>query len=200
MFPRYLSTGDPIPEPLRAPAVDDSDLLKRAVRGDARALEEVARQWRVRIRRWALFELGNEALAEDACQDAFVQLIRCIHQYDPERPFAPWLKTVVRNCCHRVRKRQGRHTHESIDDTQQPPDAPRSLDETIDQRRLTHRAIAAFESLTPRQREVMHLCSQDGLTATEAAQQLGLSPSTARVLMFKARQTLLAALGLSHDV
>lgn len=135
-----------------------------------------------------------------------MQLIRCIHQYDPERPFAPWLKVVVRNCCHRVRKRQGRHAHEPLGDSEDPGQEPReagvepTLDETLDRQRLTQKAIHAFSELTPRQREVMQLCTADGLTAAEAAREIGVSPSTARVLLFKARQTLLAALGWSHDV
>jgi RNA polymerase sigma factor (sigma-70 family) len=177
------------------------DLLRRAANGDASALEEVARAWRSRIRRWAMYELGNEVLAEDACQDAFVQLIRHIHQYDPSRPFGPWLRTVVRHCCHRVARRNHRHVHEVLEEESVPlkrvsPDP----EESAELRQTTRRALEAFTELTPRQREVMHLCSQDGLTAAEAARELGLSPSTARVLMFKARQTLLAALGWSHDV
>ena len=190
-------------------ALESQDrLLRRAVNGDAAALEEVARAWRTRIRRWALLELGNEALAEDAAQDAFVQLIRCIHQYDPARPFGPWLKTVVRNCCHRVRKRQSRHVHELLEEetqscaepTQAGPSSAGDPEGTVDIRRTTTRALEAFSALTPRQREVMHLCTQDGLTAAEAARELGLAPSTARVLLFKARQTLLAALGWSNDL
>jgi RNA polymerase sigma factor (sigma-70 family) len=179
------------------------DLLRRAANGDASALEEVARLWRARIRRWAMYELGNEALAEDACQDAFVQLIRHIHQYDPERPFGPWLRTVVRHCCHRVARRQSRHVHEVLEEGEESVPlrlVSHSPEDSADLRQTTRRALAAFTELTPRQREVMHLCSQDGLTAAEAARELGLSPSTARVLMFKARQTLLAALGWSHDV
>jgi RNA polymerase sigma-70 factor, ECF subfamily len=186
-------------------------LLRRAAAGDVGALEEVARSWRTRIRRWALLELGNEALAEDAAQDAFVQLIRCIHQYDPDRPFGPWLKAVVRNCCHRVRKLQSRHVHELLEEETQedtqlramPTAGPsRSSDPegAVDLKRTTTRALEAFSALTPRQREVMHLCTQDGLTAAEAARELGLAPSTARVLLFKARQTLLAALGWTDDL
>ena len=82
----------------------EADLLRRATQGDAGALEAVARAWYGRMRRWALLEVGDRALAEDAVQEALVRLIRHIHRYDPDRPFGPWLRTVVRNCCaHRRR-------------------------------------------------------------------------------------------------
>lgn len=184
----------------RIPAAmpDEALLLRRARAGDTSALEEVARSFRTRIRRWALLELGDPALAEDACQDTFVQLIRHIGKYDPERPFGPWLRTMVRNCCHRVRRGQHRHVHEILDDThlRAVPDP----EHTMDVGRATTRAVETFGALTPRQRELMHLCTQDGLTAAEAARELGITSSTARVLMFKARQTLLAALGRRDDL
>lgn len=172
---------------------DDAELLRRAVAGDAAALEAVAREWRTRIRRWALLELGDPALAEDACQDTFVQLIRHVSKYDPDRPFGPWLRTVVRSCCHRVRRGQHRHVHEILEDTHLR--ASPEPEHTLDVARVTRRAVETFAALTPRQRELMHLCTRDELSSAEAARALGIAPSTARVLMFKARQTLLAALG-----
>lgn len=174
-------------------APTDDDRLRRAVAGDVAALEGVARDWYVRIRRWALLELGDPTLAEDACQDTFVQLIRHVSTYDPERPFGPWLRAVVRSCCHRVRRGQHRHVHEILEDThlRAVPDP----EHTLDVERAASRAVESFEALTPRQREIVHLCAGGGLSAAEAARSLGISPSTARVLMFKARQTLLAAIG-----
>jgi RNA polymerase sigma factor (sigma-70 family) len=174
-----------------ARAADEAAQLRRAVAGDRAALEDVAREWRTRIRRWALLELGDPALAEDACQDTFVQLIRHVSKYDPERPFGPWLRTIVRNCCHRARRGQVRHVHEELDDTHLR--AIPEPEHAMDVGRATAKAVETFGALTPRQRELMHLCTQDGLSAAEAARELGISPSTARVLMFRARQTLLAA-------
>jgi RNA polymerase sigma-70 factor (ECF subfamily) len=185
----------PVPHP---PAEDEAALLRLARAGDASALEAVAAAWRTRIRRWALLELGDPALAEDACQDTFVQLIRHVGRYDPDRPFGPWLRAIVRNCCHRVRRGQARHGHEVLDDAhlRAVPEPEHALDVGRD----TARAVETFAALTPRQREIVHLCTHDGLTAAEAARELGIASSTARVLMFKARQTLLAALGRRDDV
>ena len=182
-----MQAAIPLPTP-------EDVLLRRAVAGDPDALEAVARAWRARIRRWTLFELGDPALADDAAQDAFVQLIRHIGRYDPDRPFGPWLRALVRNCCHQARRGQVRHGHEVLEDThlRALPDP----EHAVDVGRASARAVASFVELTPRQRELMHLCTQDGLSAAEAARELGIAPSTARVLMFKARRTLLAALGL----
>jgi RNA polymerase sigma factor (sigma-70 family) len=166
-------------------------VLRRAVGGDRTALASVALAWRTRIRRWAMFDLGDAARADDACQEVFVELVRHIGRFDPDRPFGPWLRVVVRNCCHRVR-RGDRPGHEPIEETHLR--AVPQPEHKLDVERATAAAVAGFAELTPRQRELMHLCTHDGLTSAEAARVLGISPSTARVLMFRARQTLLAVL------
>jgi RNA polymerase sigma factor (sigma-70 family) len=178
--------------PHTAAAIEDEvATLRRAVGGDRAALATIALAWRTRIRRWAMFDLGDAARADDACQEVFVQLVHHIGKFDPDRPFGPWLRTVVRNCGHKVR-RGDRPGHEPIEEAHLR--AVPQPEHKLDVERATAAAVAGFAELTPRQRELMHLCTHDGLTSAEAARVLGISPSTARVLMFRARQTLLAVL------
>ncbi len=170
----------------------DKDLLERATHGDDAALEEVARRWHGRIRRWSLYEVGDPTLAEDVSQEALIRLIRSIGTYDPERPFAPWLRTLVRNCAKRLGGQDSRHSHDALAENQLTL-VPRP-EHDLDVGRRTERAISVFESLSARQREVMHLCTHDGLNAAEAARELGIAPATARVLLFRARRTIRTAL------
>src|SRR5947207_1138947 len=41
--------------------------------------------------------LRDEALAEDALQEAFLRAYRALDQYDPERSFRSWLFQIARN-------------------------------------------------------------------------------------------------------
>jgi len=165
-----------------------NDDLARAVAGDRAALEAVAREWWPQMRRWSVYQLGNVALAEDACQDALIRLVQSIGSYDLSRPFGPWLRSIVRNCCNKVYNRDNRHDHLKLSDAL--PSSARSAEHDLDRRRAAFRAVSAFRDLTERQREVMHLCALNGLSAVEAAKTLDISPSTARVLLHRARQTL----------
>jgi len=46
------------------------------------------------------FRMARErSLAEDVCQEAFLQLFRKLDRYDPERPFEPWFFRLVTNSC-----------------------------------------------------------------------------------------------------
>ncbi len=170
---------------------ESRDTLGRAVAGDRAALESIAREWWPQMRRWAVYQLGNVALAEDACQDALIRLVQSIESFDASRPFGPWLRSIVRNCCKKVHNRDTRHDHLGLSDAL--PGNQRSAELDLDRRRRARRAVAAFQELTERQREVMHLCLH-GMSAAEAARSLHITPSTARVLLFRARQVLRTAL------
>lgn len=168
------------------PLPSDEDLVRAAQAGDGVALEQLAERWWPEMRRWALVDLADEALADDAAQDALVRLIRGIGSCDPERPFRPWLRRVVRNCSHDVQARSARVFR-------LPPesgDATRDLERETDLGRVAARAVEAFAALSTRQRQVFDLCDRQGLDATEAAEALEIAPGTVRVLLHRARQAL----------
>lgn len=162
------------------------ELLVAAVGGDRRALEAVARAWWPEIRRWCLLELGDPVLAEDACQEALVRLVRFVGQWDPHRPLQPWLRQIARNACRDLRSRRIRERTEIDRDVPDPRDDERALD----LHRSTRDVLRAFEGLTPRQREVVDLCDRQHLTSAEAGSALGIEASTVRVLLRTARRLL----------
>ncbi|MCB9675316.1 MAG: sigma-70 family RNA polymerase sigma factor [Alphaproteobacteria bacterium] len=168
------------------------ELLIAAVAGDRSALESVARAWWPEVRRWCLLQLGDPVLAEDASQEALVRLVRFIGQYDPERPFSPWIRHLARNACRDLAARQSRRAERegALHDVPDTRDAERVLDLS----RASRRALDAFGSLTTRQREVFDLCDRQGLDSTEASEALGIEASTVRVLLRQARRALRAHL------
>ncbi|MEO0603730.1 MAG: sigma-70 family RNA polymerase sigma factor [Myxococcota bacterium] len=171
----------------------DRAVFVRAIERDEHAMREVARAWWPAMRRWSLIELGNRPAAEDASQDALVRLIENIDRYDPDRPFGPWLRTLVRNVCRN-------HRRAIRPDPVPREDAPGpSVDRGLDLRRAAGRLVDAFLDLSARQRALVELCDLQGATPAEAAEELGIEASTARVHLHRARRTLRAGLGDDHD-
>lgn len=77
--------------------------------------------------------LPDAEKAEDAVQEAFLQVIRKRRQYDSSRDFAPWFYTILRNICTDILRRKmrsieetGHHTtlHHIRPDPAQQPDSP----------------------------------------------------------------------------
>ncbi len=74
----------------------DADLLQRfAQTCDRDALDTLFTRHSGFAFRTALLILRNPAAAEEAVQEACLDLIQGAGTYDPERPFLPWLKTLV---------------------------------------------------------------------------------------------------------
>ena len=166
----------------------DPELLQRARLGDRRALGALAEAHWPEMRRLAYVELGDRALAEDACQDALMRLVRFISTYDPARPFGAWLRTLVRHAARDVATRRRRR----IDRERAVPraSAPRDVDHRLDLARSASRAFAAFQALPARQRQLVELVDRGGLSPTEAGVELGITAGAARSQLFAARRAL----------
>jgi len=162
----------------------DRALVLQAQGGDRSAMEQLARRWWPILRRWAWLELGDAQLAEDACQEALLRMVRFIARCDPERPLEAWLRTILRNCARDQYGKRGRVL------TLPEPTRPMSMDRRLDLQRAARRARAAYQKLTPRQREIIDLCENRGLTPKAAASEMEIAPSTARALLHQARQSL----------
>ncbi len=83
----------------------DSTLVRRAREGDASAREELARASGDAAFRFALQLLGDRELARDVAQDSVLRLFSSLRRVDPERPFQPWLFSIVRNRVIDLRRR-----------------------------------------------------------------------------------------------
>lgn len=175
---------------------DDDRLLARAVDGDRAALRRVVDAWIPRIRRWALVAAGDPVAAEDAVQEALVRLLRSIHTFDPGRPFGPWLKVVVFNAARTERARDGRATSRASRAAEAEIDADAATatapGDRLDLARASARVVAAFEALSPRQREILDRVDVQGETAAEVAEDLGLTAGAVRGQLFQARRAVRA--------
>lgn len=88
--------------------MDDHNAISRIKQGDLNGLEILVNQYQARAVHAAYLVLYDRGLAEDVVQTAFVKVAERIHQYDNERPFAPWFFRIVVNESLKVSKKQNR--------------------------------------------------------------------------------------------
>lgn len=165
----------------------DEALAELAQRGDPSAMDALLGRRRAEMRRWALFELGDTSLADDATQEASLRVLRAIGAWIPGRAFGPWLRALVKAACADQRRSEQR-----AERRRELPRQATSPDRTIDLARGVSLALDAFAELTPRQREVYWLCQHEGRAPSDVVVELGIEPSTARVLLHQARQRVRA--------
>jgi RNA polymerase sigma factor (sigma-70 family) len=128
--------------------------------------------------------LGDAQNALDATQEALVQILRSAPNYDPSRPFGPWLARHVHDACCRLRWRD-RRRHIREQEVARAP-RPEQEDDGID-REAIRQAVAELQE---RDRSVIELHYWAGLSQAEAAEALGIRENAMAVRLHRARERL----------
>jgi RNA polymerase sigma factor (sigma-70 family) len=173
--------------------LSDEALLAEVARSDEAALAELYDRFGRPAYGLALRVLRDASLAEDAVQDAFLQVWRSAGTFQPERAKAStWLLTFVhRRAVDLVRREERRRTEPT-------PSAPEptepGADEGAEIRSRREIVQEALRRLPPEQREAIELAYYGGLTQTELAEQLDQPLGTIKSRMFTGLQRLQALL------
>jgi RNA polymerase sigma-70 factor (ECF subfamily) len=127
----------------------------------------------------------------DTAQDAWLDVHRSLHQWDPARPFAPWLWAVVHNtaCDHRRARRRA----ERLGEGGHLPEAaawPR-IEDVMDAETLLMRVS---QSLPRELSDVLWMVEVEQFAQTEVAEILGVPVSTVYSRLHRARQEAAAVL------
>ena len=138
--------------------------------GDRSAFDRLYREHLPRVFRAVLFQVRQRELAEDICQEVFLQAYRSLGELrDPDR-FRIWLLRIAQNRIRNHWRDQSRRPAPPVD--YEHLDVSVSLDQdpraTAEQLLLSQEVLNAMERLTARQRQVVVLRFIVGLSASEA--------------------------------
>ena len=160
----------------------ESQLIERAKQGDGGAIQALYRTHARRVYAVVRRLAGEDALAEDWAQEAWVRAIRALPGFREESRFSTWLHRIAVNAAlHARRSRERRVSRE----------AP--LDDVLPARQeggdalLRKRLERAMEQLPEGMRRVLVLHDVEGYTHEEIGQMLGVTPGTCKSQLFKAR-------------
>jgi RNA polymerase sigma-70 factor (ECF subfamily) len=153
--------------------------------------------------------LRDDAEAEDALQEAYLQAYRAIGSFRGEAKLSTWLARIVANeALMRVRRRARRaeivplQPGASESEINQIPDT--NMDETpeISAQRIEMRRLleAEIDSLPDDFRAVFVLRAVDEMSVEDTAEALGIPPATVRTRLFRARSLLREGLASKIDL
>ena len=127
--------------------------------------------------------LRDEALAEDAVQEAFLGLWRSAGSFVPERAKAStWVLTLVHRRAVDVVRREQRRRAETLEQALEP--LADSAEDDVWLRLERERVQAALARLPDAQREAIELAYYAGFTQSELAERLGQPIGTIKSRMF----------------
>lgn len=179
--------------------LDDHQLMHRVAMVEKEALEALYDRYASSVYSLAMFMLKQEALAQEATQDIFLNIWLKASTYKPDRgePRA-WIMSVAHHkIIDSIRSRRRTITvtdptlYESLDLL---PSGQISTEEAVERNLERERILKALSTLPPTQRQVIMLAYFEGYSQSEMAkilqQPLGTVKTRVRLGMQKLRVTL----------
>ena len=173
----------------------DAELVRLARKGNRDGYDELIRRHQRSI--WAVVFLliHDRAEAEDLSQEVFLRAWRNLDLLMDPSKFAPWLRRIAFGVSIDWLRVFRADLYRSVDDNTEfelaAQSAPiESAFEQLQAIELQQRVWQAVDRLPPRYRLPLTLFHLDGLSHSKVAKALGVSVSTARSLVTRARQKL----------
>ena len=197
--------------PLRtafAAEASDVELARRIAAGEPAAFETLMRRHNRTLFRTARAILRDDAEAEDALQEAYLQAYRGIGGFRGEARLSTWLARIVANeALMRLRKRARRAEivplqpgvpETDIDNVADNMDqTPERSAQRVEMRRLLE---AEIDSLPDDYRVVFVLRAVEELSVEDTAEALRIPQATVRTRLFRARSLLREGLAAKIDL
>jgi RNA polymerase sigma-70 factor (ECF subfamily) len=179
----YALALAPIAERRRVKQRSDEELLEAIASGDEVALGALYDRYGRVAYGVASRVLRDQALAEDAVQEAFLALWRSADAYRRERAKpSTWILTLVHRRAVDLVRREGRRQAEPLDEAPEATGA--AVPEEADLRDRRAAVQAALRQLPDDQRQALELAYYGGYTQSELAERLGVPLGTIKSRMF----------------
>jgi RNA polymerase sigma factor (sigma-70 family) len=165
--------------------LSDEALVALVARGDDDALAELYDRVGRIAYGLALRILRDERHAEDAVQEAFLQVWRSAATFRPERAKAStWVLTLVHRRAVDLVRREERRQADPLTDDSAAVAAAEQTDEAAWLRFERERVQSALKQLPDLQREALELSYYGGFSQSELAERLGVPLGTIKSRMF----------------
>jgi len=190
------------PSSLENPAeqLNNEEVLIRRIRDGERDLfYELIRPYERRVFAAALAILRNEADAEDVAQEAMLKAFKHIRQFRAESRFSTWLIQITVNEARMRRRKEHADIMEPIADRQDEEGnySPRDFAdwreiplEILERKEVRQELAEALASLGEKYREVFLLRDMQHLSIEDTAKALGISTSSVKTRLLRARLML----------
>jgi len=203
--------GPPGPEEEPGESLDEGELIARATKGDAKAVEELIRRYHQKAFAIAFRNCsGDSEEARDMTQEAFLHVFLNLKKFEAKASFYTWLYRIVVNTCLDAKRRERRRRwlipfarvgREDQERTQETLKAQAGSDGSesnpmaaLSGKELRSRVQDALARLSEQQRMVFELKVFEEQGIPEIAKILGIADGTVKSHLFRATQHVRKAL------
>jgi RNA polymerase sigma-70 factor (ECF subfamily) len=167
----------------------DEVLIERIANGDRLAMQVLFARHHVRVYRFVLRLVRNEATAEDLISDVFLDVWRQASRFEGRSAVSTWLLAIARfKALSAMRRRKDDELdEEAANAIEDPSDDPEVAMEKKDKGEILRKCMTA---LSPEHREIVDLVYYHEKSVEEVAEIVGIPENTVKTRMFYARKKL----------
>lgn len=160
-------------------------LVEQCLQGDDSAFEEIYKMLSPKMYTVSLRYTQNDFDAQDVLQDAFIRIYNNLKQFKFNGSFEGWCRRIVMNTAIESLRKKGRLKENSGEEIPEIAIEPKSFE------RLKYEdLLGLIRTLPDGYRSVFNLYVIDGYSHKEIGELLGVSESTSKTQLYKARLAL----------
>lgn len=171
-----------------SPPESDAGIVERVRRGDVEGFAALMRKHNRRLFRIVRGVVGDDAEAEDVCQETWLRAYTRLDTLRDPHSFGRWLGRIgFRRALERRSSGSDSDVVEEVDALQADDDPP---ERQVQRRQIAAMVEKAIDQLPPSLRTVFLLRDVEQATTAETAEILGLTDQNVRVRLHRARAHL----------
>lgn len=163
-------------------------LMKQSLAGDLRAYADLLRATAHLLHPFLAKRLNFANEVDDLMQEILISIHKARHTYDGNRPYKPWAYAIAKFRLHdHLRAHYSDQLRQAVDFDELEESLPEYVTETA----INYESISGEVSKLPeKQATILKLMHQEGYTAKEVAEKLGMNESAVKVAAHRAYKIL----------
>jgi RNA polymerase sigma-70 factor (ECF subfamily) len=163
-------------------------LMKQALHGDQRAYADLLRATSHFLRPFLAKRLSFTNEVEDLLQEILISIHKARHTYDGNRSYKPWVYAIAK---FRLQDYLRAHYSDQLHHAIELSDVEESLSEHVTETAINYESISGeVQKLPEKQATILQLMHQEGYTAKEVAEKMGMNESAVKVAAHRAYKVL----------
>lgn len=163
-------------------------LMRLSLAGDKHAYATLLRETARLLRPFLTKRLSVESEINDLMQEILLSIHKARHTYDGLRPYKPWVYAIAR---FRLQDYLRMHYNDELRHAVDVTEVAHELPENVTESAISYESISGeIRKLPEKQMTILQLMHQDGYTAKEVAEKMGMNEPAVKIAAHRAYKLL----------
>lgn len=173
-------------------SISDEEVIRRVLAGEQHLYEVIIRRYNARLYRVCMAIVGNDSMAEDAMQSAYIKAYEHLQGFNGTSAFGTWLTRILINESLQMIKKEKRTVHMNSESEYTAPGAagPANPGSVLLNNELRRMLEQALQQLPDKYRIVFMLREVEQMSIAETVSTLSISEANVKVRLNRAKSML----------